>query len=105
MINANELLGITDDSFDALAWLDGTPRDSDAWEIVEEAARLRSIETAQREKFPAYENLFAEGRIYGMACALEALSGQAEAWEGCTWAGFIDTFAEDNYTAGRRNEE
>lgn len=96
---------ITDDDFDALAWLDGTPRDSDAWEIVEEAARLRSIEKAQREKFPAYENLFTEGRIYGMACALEALSGQAEAWQGCTWVEFIDAFADDNYTAGRRNEE
>lgn len=105
MIYANEILGTTDDDFDALAWLDNSPKGHDAWEIVEEAARLRSIAEAQRERYPQFENLFIEGQIYGMACALEAMSGEREAWEGCTWAQFIDEFAAYNYTDGVRNEE
>lgn len=89
---------------DALEWLDSSPRGYDAWQIVEEAARLRSLEDAL-----APFNLHLAGRVYGMACALQVMydhgTGIGEGFcEGNAneWAAFIEGFAEDNYENGER---
>ena len=98
-IYANEIIWNEND-FDFLAWLDYSPKGYDAWEIVEEAARLQSIEAAQEEKLPGFENLFMAGRIYGMACALAAMTENK--MDAQDWLGFIEGYAEDNYENGAR---
>lgn len=100
-IFANEIIG-NDNDFDFLAWLDYSPKGYDAWGIIEEASRLQSIEAAQKEKYPGFENLFMAGRIYGMACALAAMTENEMSVD--EWLGFIEGFAESNYEGGERLE-
>ena len=93
---------------DALVWLDQMPRYGkrayDPWQIVEEAARLKSIETAAVKKFPDFENPALDWQIYGMAHALATIC-PVEGADASWWLGYITDYAEYNYTDGARNEE
>lgn len=88
---------------DMLEWLDDSRRSNDAWQIVEEAARIHSMSAG------APNDLHLAGRVYGMATALQVMydhgTGIGEGfYEGNVnvWVAFIEDFAESNYENGER---
>ena len=88
---------------DMLEWLDDCGRSHDAWQIVEEAARIHSMSVREPN------NLHLAGRVYGMASALQVMydhgTGIGEGfYEGNVnvWVAFIEDFAESNYENGER---
>ncbi len=105
--NANDFADLYDDM---LEWLDDSSRSHDAWQIVEEAARVHSMS----KDVP--NDLHLAGRVYGMATALQVMhdhgTGIGEGfYEGNVnvWVAFVEDFAESNYENGERiyldNEE
>lgn len=102
-MSANDRSEYADLYDDMLEWLDDGKRSYDAWQIVEEAARIHSMSVREPN------NLHLAGRVYGMASALQVMYDRATGigngfYEGNAkaWVAFIEDFAADNYENGER---